>query len=228
MLGAVCDVRIPIRDVGNSNEGGNLMVAMVIWIVAIGISLGMMLMTAAADMNAMHLMLATLITSCIAACGVRDVFKSEEDNGCATGRAAILTRYIGVMWAWSAVAILITYDLVLQWDGWYAAFLFLSIGSAGSLFISSILRREAKTSEGDVRLVGLVNVMARAQFVIACLVLGMLFAGGNFADQLGSASAWASINICISTAMGFAVLNGCAIATCPAAGNSPISPAQTA
>jgi hypothetical protein len=204
------------------------MLAMVIWIVAIGVSLGLMLVTAAADMDGLHLMLASLITSCIAACGIRDVFKFEEDRNCPTGRAAILSRYIGVMWAWSAIAILITYDLVLSWDGWYIAFLILSIGAAASLFVSSILKREATTRDGDLRLVGMVDVVARAQFVISCLALGALLAGGKFSNVAGGDAAWASVNICISAAMGFAVLNGCAIATCPQAGNSRISPLHPA
>jgi hypothetical protein len=126
------------------------------------------------------------------------------------------------------VAIFITYELVLDWNGWTTAFGFLSIGAVGSLFISSILRREAQTPEGDARMVGLVNIVARAQFVIACIVLGALFAGGNFTEQVGHAASWASINICMSTAIGFAILNGCAIATCPAAASSLFSPTQTA
>jgi hypothetical protein len=208
LLAAVCDVD-PVQ------QGKTDMLAPILWIFAIGGSIGVMLVTAAAEMHGVHLLLATLIASGIAACGIRDVVTSDEQQSDVTGRAAIITRYMSVMWGWSAVSVLAIYDLVLQWDGWYVAFLLLALAAILCSFVSSILRREAQTPDGDVRLVGLVNVVARSQFVLACLVLGALLGGGRFVNEFSSAAAWAGINLCVSSAMGFAVLTGFVIATCP-------------
>jgi hypothetical protein len=191
------------------------MLAPIIWILSMGFSIGTMLVTAAAELHGLHLMFATLITSGIAACCIRDVATASADNTSVTGRASIVTRYMSVLWAWSAVAVLAIYDLVLQWDGWYVAFLFLAISAAVFSFVSSILRREAETPDGDARLVSLVNVAARVQFVLACLALGALLAGSTYSDQLGNPTAWAGVNLCISSATAFAVLTGFVIATCP-------------
>ena len=192
------------------------MLAPILWILAIGFGIGAMVVTAAADLHSLHLTLSTLISSAIAACGIRDVYTSAEDADSVTGRAAIVTRFMGVLWAWSALVTVVTYGLVLRWDSWYVAFILLSSGSGLCLFVSSILKREAATEDGDARLVGIVNIVARAQFVLACLALGALMAGGKSPVQsLGEPGAWAGLNLFISTAMGFAVLNGFVIATCP-------------
>jgi hypothetical protein len=193
------------------------MLAPIIWILAIGFGIGAMVVTAAADMHGLHMTLATLISSSIAACGIRDVFMSSEAADSVTARAAIVTRFMGVLWAWSALATAVTYGLmVLRWDSWYVAFVLLMCGAGLCLFVGSILRREAGTADGDSRLVGIVNIVARAQFVSACLAIGALIAGGKLtAQSLGEPGAWAGLNLCISTAMGFAVLNGFVIATCP-------------
>lgn len=192
------------------------MLAPIIWILAIGFGIGAMVVTAAADMQSLHMTLATLIGSSIAACGIRDVYMSSEESNSVTARAAIVTRFMGVLWAWSALVTVVTYGLVLHWDSWYIAFILLMSGSGLCLFVSSILQREAATEDGDARLVGIVNIVARAQFVLACLALGALMAGGRSPVQsFGEPGAWAGLNLFISTAMGFAVLNGFVIATCP-------------
>jgi hypothetical protein len=195
---------------------GTFMLAPIIWTLAIGFGIGAMVITAAADMHSLHMTLATLISSSIAACGIRDVYASSEQASSVTGRAAIVTRFMGVLWAWSALVTVVTYGLVLNWDSWYVAFILLISGAGLCLFVSSILQREANTADGDVRLVGIVNIVARAQFVLACLALGALMAGAKLPVQsLGEPGAWAGLNLFISTAMGFAVLNGFVIATCP-------------
>jgi hypothetical protein len=195
---------------------GMHMLAAIIWTLAIGFSVGALLVTAAADMQSTHLTLSTLVASSIAACGIRDVFISAEQVSTHTGRAAIVTRYMGVLWAWSALVTVVTYGLVLVWDAWYMTFVLLVSGAGLCLFVNAILRREAKTVDGDVRLVGIVNIVARVQFVLACLAIGALIASGRMhTNILGSPGAWAGLNICLSTAAGFAVLNGFVIATCP-------------
>jgi hypothetical protein len=180
------------------------------WMFAITIAVSGMLITAATEMYALHFAVGAITATFIAISAVRDHRLALDGGAGKVKLAAIVSRHMGMLWAWAAISTLITYQLLITWTtNWMGIFLILVMGAAACLFIANILQREADAGDPDDHLVDLVNLIAKLQFAAMCVIIGGLIAAGRFgADAFGGQNKWAAVNILLCAGIGLAVLSG--------------------
>jgi hypothetical protein len=189
---------------------------MIVWMIGIAMAGAAMVVSAAMQLYSVHFALAAIISSFIAVTAMRDHAAAASDGVGRAGLAAVISRYMGFLWAWSAVAVFLTYALVMAWTNWLGAFMVLVVGAGLCLFVARVLDAEAHAETPDAHLVGFVGLMARVQLTLTCIVVGGLLAAGRFGPEaFGGYNKWAAVNVLLCAAIGLAVLSGFAIATEP-------------
>jgi hypothetical protein len=185
------------------------------------------------DLRGTHFVLGVSIAALIGLAAVSAHRSSAEQGGGDGRRAAILARYMGLVWAWAAIAVFITYALIMvRAADWPGVVVLATIGSGICVFVSDVLERDANNGTADRRIIDLVGQLAKVQFVAACLVIGGVLKWGGLSLSARDPR-WAAFNLLASTAIGIAGLSGYAIAVLrparraePAAGPTSTGPAR--
>jgi hypothetical protein len=185
-----------------------------IWIFGIAIAVSVMILTVAAEMYALQAALSVVIASCIAASAMRD-HQLKLEAGADPGRlAAVIIRYMGVLWAWAAVAIAVTYGLLLVWaTSWIGVFVLLVVGAGLCLLVANMLDRDAEAGKTDERLVNFVSAVAKLQFILTVFLVGMLLLMSRFGIDSFAGNKWPAVNVLLSTAVGLSVIAGYTLLT---------------
>ena len=201
------------------------MLAMLIWVIGFAFSISVLALTAGGNAQSLHLTICAVIALAIAFSAAIEIGKAQSVGQSRSIIAAAVARYMGLLWAWSAVAISVTYALVLSWVNWLPIFLILMLGSSTCLFVARILDREAVAKAPDQRIINLVRFVAWSKFGATCLAIGGLLAAGKLGpDGFGGQSRWAAMNILLCTAIGLAVISGYALMSRDATRSAPTSP----
>lgn len=184
---------------------------MVFWMLGIAFSAGAMVLTVALAAHLAQFALAAIIVTFIAISAIRDY--SALDGEHPSRRAAVLARYMGMLWCWAAMSISLIYGFLMQWSAWYGVFFVLVMGAGLCLFIANVLERDAAEDALDSRMIGLVNLIAKIQFGATCVAVGGLVAFGKLSvDAFGGDAKWAAVNILLCMGLALAGLSGFAIA----------------
>ena len=114
-------------------------------------------------------------------------------------------RYIGLVWAWGGLGILVTYALILEqrWPEWKQYFLGFIVAGAGCLLFAKMLDRDAETGKDDPAVMKLGRTLIMVQLVGMLAGLISLLWDGKFPRAAGYPD-WAASNIFF--------FGGCAIA----------------
>ena len=188
------------------------MLAMLIWVVGFAISISILALTAGANLQSLHLTICAVISLAIAFSATMEMSKAQAAGQNRSQVAAAIARYMGLLWSWSAVAIAVTYALVLSWVNWLPIFMILMLGAGTCLFVARILDRESVATAPDARIISLVRFVAWSKFGATCLTIGGLLAAGKLgADGFGGQSRWAAMNIMLCTAIGLSLISGYAL-----------------
>ena len=185
---------------------------MVFWMLGIAFSAGAMVFTVALGAHLAQFALAAIIATFIAISAVRDYAALDGDH--VSRRAAVLVRYMGMLWCWAAMSVSLIYGFLMQWSAWYGVFFVLVMGSGLCLFIANVLERDANAGALDSRIIGFVDVIAKVQFGATCIAVGGLIAFGKLSvAAFGGDAKWAAVNILLCMGLALAGLSGFAIAT---------------
>jgi positive regulator of sigma E activity len=145
----------------------------------------------------------------IAVSGMRHAAVFRRADAHPSLHAAVLVRYMGMIWAWAAMTMLAIYQFLLEWPLWLGAFILLLCGALSLLFVAKVLDRDAMDMNDDPRILRLVTGITRAQFGLTCIALGGLLATGKLSvSAYGVGPAWAAVNILIATALALAIMSG--------------------
>jgi hypothetical protein len=180
---------------------------MVFWMLCIAFSAGAMVFSVALDAHLFQFALAAIIATFITISAIRDFHVAESEAP--SHRAAILIRHMGMLWCWAAMSMTLIYTFLLDWNAWRGVFFVVVLGAGLCLFIANVLDRDAAEDAHDARMVGIVDKIAKIQFLATCIAIGGLIAYGKLSvDAFGGQAKWAAVNIMLCMGMALAGLSG--------------------
>ena len=179
------------------------MSATIFWVLGIGASVAILVVTAAMKLYYVHLVVAAAVAVMVALTAFVESRAGQLDGKLSVGlQASANLRHIGLIWTWAALTTLVTYSFdILQWREWWH-FVIATIAFAGlSLFLSATLQKDAEARTVDDTMFKIARGYAMALLVTMPLVmLGLLQQGKMWrflseAGQRPGSEDWAASNI---------------------------------
>ena len=146
-----------------------------VWSFAIAFSISLMAMTAGGQIVALSVLVTATISIFFALSAVFELRNAAAARARSTELAALATRYMTLVWIWAAMAIFVTYGLILTWNGWLYCIAALLTGATvcaafASRFSDINSREEARKAMGLARTLAVIQVVA-----MVAVVLGLAF-----------------------------------------------------
>jgi hypothetical protein len=178
-----------------------------VWSFAIAFSISLMAIAAGGQITGLHVLVTATITIFFALSAVYEIRNAKAAGVRSTDLAALATRYMTLVWVWAAIAIFVTYGLILHWTGWlYCIALLLTGATVCAAFASrfSVIssRDEARKSLGLARTLAMIQVVA-----MIAVVVGLAF------DRSASSNGidWAAQSILFFGALSLLSISGYAL-----------------
>ena len=202
---------------------------MIFWTLAIAISIGLLVVTAAARGSGVEMAYAHMALSAVMALAFFLMGRREANavTGQGVNRDAavsgVVSQYMGMVWAWGALALAVTYGTgVVTWKEWPAFFVAFAALAAVSFFISQRLLTAAESSNPDTRLLAFSRYLGMALLAGTIIVmLGLLVDGKmtRFLEvQRENWQDWAANNYFFFGAAALAALSAYGLLAVPKAG----------
>lgn len=190
-----------------------MITSMIVWCLAIAVSVAILVVTAASQMFYLHMAVAAAISSFIAIAAQRANQKASEAGDSEASVAALNARYMAIVWSWGSLALFITYISVLSWKEWWQFLIAFVLAAAISIFFTFLLRREAKQDTEDPALLNLARILAIVQLAGMIAIMVGLLIDGKMQRFLGAKvhSDWAANNIFFFGALSLALISWTAI-----------------
>ena len=178
------------------------------WLFALSAAVCATILAAAAHEPTLHAVAAGLVGSVIAALAIRDHQRLQEGGAPTSAIASSTARYLGLVWAWGALALLITYTIIVdrRWPEWWQFFAGFAFAAAASLAFANMLDRDRATGRADATLVKVGRVLVQVQLVGMAAGLISLFADGKFPRDVSHPD-WAGSNIFFCGALTLAIIS---------------------
>lgn len=195
------------------------MLSIVAWMIGLGVSVAVLVIAAAAKLYLVHSALCAGIALGIALGAVRELRAAAADGQSRSHLAAHSARHMGLVWAWGALVIIITYTSVLAWREWWHFALAFIILSGLCLFFSAALKSEPSGGE-DAGMLSLARYLAIGQFAATVVTMiglltfdGRVFKiGGKMLRFLDARHTdWAANNVFLFGAIALAAISWMAI-----------------
>ena len=191
---------------------------MIFWVTSIAVSVSLLVITAAMkstnpQMAYAHMAIAAVMAIVFALVAIRDTRQLAEAGGSRAAVAAQTARFMGYVWTWGALALVISYGSgVVSWHEWLTFFVTFAILAAGSLFFSMLLQRDADQGKEDEALLKLGRYLAWAQFFgMIVVVIGLIIDGKMTRFLVPRYGDWAANNIFFFGAIALAAISAYAL-----------------
>lgn len=177
-------------DVRGCNKGEGAAV-IIFWVLIIAISVGLLVVTAAArstgvEMAYAHMGLSAVMALVFCLLAWRDaraVSAAGDQRDAAV--SGVLSQYMGLVWAWGALALAVTYGTgIVTWKEWPAFFIVFALLAAVSFFVSRRLLAAAESSAPDATLLKASRYLGMALLAGAVIVMIGLLVDGKMARFL--------------------------------------------
>lgn len=180
------------------------MASMVIWMLALAGSIGLLMVTAAGQYYALHLLIAALASFGIAIMAVRENERSIRSGAQVFALAAINARYMGLIWAWGTVALIAMYGLLLEWKEWWQFAIAFGAAAVLCLAFSNLLASGERDKVKGEKVLRISRILAIVQLVgMLVVMLGLLIDGKmDFGER-----DWAANNVFFLGAAALAVIS---------------------
>lgn len=197
-------------------------VSMVAWILAIGVSVAVLVISAAArpgdvTMAYAHLAIAAGTNILFALMAIRELTASAAAGEPRATLAAKSARSMGLVWTWAALVIFVTYGTgVLSWKEWPAHVVGLVAVGGLCLAISNILSKSSNAGGHDETMLTMARFVALAQLVgMIVLMIGFLVDGQMKRFLVERFTDWPAKNVMFFGAMALAAISGAALKLIP-------------
>ena len=188
---------------------------MVFWMLTIGVSVALLVITAAAKPSAphmayAHMLIAAVVAIVFALIAIREIRSMVSTGASRPAVAAASARYMGFVWTWGALALLITYSIgILYWNEWWHFFLAFAAAAGLSLAFARMLQRDADAGKEDETILKLARYGGIAQLVgMLIVVFGLLIDGKMTRFLVERHTDWAGNNIFFFGALALAAISG--------------------
>jgi hypothetical protein len=197
-------------------------VAMVAWMLAIGISVAALVISAAArpgnvSMAYAHLSIAAGVSILFALLAIRDLAAASAKGESRIGLSARSARYMGLVWLWAAIVIALTYGTgVMAWKEWPAHFVGLAVVGVVCLLVANSLGNTDKSSGVGDSTLSAMRALTIAQLVgMIALMIGFLVDGQMRRFLIERFTDWPAKNVIFFGAMAIAAISGAALKYIP-------------
>lgn len=184
------------------------MVSMVIWICALACGIAAVCFTAAIEAQVAHLVATALVSFGVVAMAVNDDRAAETSGASGFARAAAALRYIGILWAWSAISAYVVYAFLLDWVYWQPLVVAVFVACGLCVFMAIVLDRDAASASPDGKSLQLAEAMIKGHFGVGGLLLGMLIAGRLSEAGIGGPDRWVALNLMLCAAAALLTFSG--------------------
>lgn len=190
------------------------MASMFIWMLGIALGIAIMVISAAVGQPLMHMAAAAFIGLVIALLGIRENREQHHAGASKSAVASSTARYMGLVWVWGALALLVTYFFILKWHEWLHFFMAFAIAGALCLFIANMLGRDAEAGREDPSMMKVARYLTIAQLVgMVVTVIGLLVDGKMTRFLTPRFTDWAANNIFFFGAIALAALSANSLMT---------------
>ena len=189
------------------------MASMVIWMLGIAFSISVMIVTAAQSLYYVHMAVAALVSVVVALASFQEARAVPSGRSDLALQASSNFRYMGMVWTWGALGLLVTYSFILSWREWWQFFIGFALLAGLCLFISATLRNDAEKEASDATMFKIAYGLALF-FMIAMVITmcGLVIDGKmwRFTTRAGLRPGWqdwAANNIFFFGAMALAAIS---------------------
>lgn len=187
-------------------------------LIAVAISLVVLVLTAsmrAADVQwaYVHMAVAAATALFVAFVGIRQCRALLDKGASASAVASSNAFYMGIVWAWGALALVATYATgVLIWKEWWQFLIGFAAAAILSFYFSSALKRNAMAGREDETLLSRSRIVAKVQLVAMVItMLGLLIDGKMWRFLVVRYTDWAANDVFFFGAMAIALISGYAL-----------------
>ena len=187
---------------------------MVFWMLTIAVSVSLLVITAAARSGDVqwayvHMLISALVAICFALIAIRE-HRQMEAAGASDGElAAAQSRFMGLVWAWGALALVVTYGTgVLSWKEWPGFFAAFAVASGLAFFMSFRITASESDGAADPGLLKIARYLGWAQLVgMVIVMLGLLIDGKMVRFYTLRYTDWAANNYFFFGALALAAIS---------------------
>ena len=189
------------------------MSSMVIWMLGIGVSVAALVVTAAIKWPFVHMAVAALVSILMALSAYQETRAGVAGKVSQGELASTNMRHMGLVFAWGALAIFVTYAFaILQWREWLHFFVAFLVLAGLSLFLSATLRKDSDAKDDDETMLTVAWVFAIVVLVAMLVTMAGLLLDGKMwrfsvpAGQRPGSQDWAANNIFFFGALSLAAI----------------------
>ena len=127
------------------------MLSLVGWVFGLAFCVCATVLTAAVKGPALHITACALVALALVIVAVWDHQRLINSGAPTNAVASSTARYLGLVWAWGALAILLMYVALLdkRWPEWWQFFLGFSFAALASILFSNMLDRDRAAGRSD-------------------------------------------------------------------------------
>lgn len=156
----------------------------------------------------LHIGACAIVALAITLLAIRD-HQQLINGGAPTGAIASSTaRYLGLVWAWGALSVFVTYLFVLEkvWSEWWQFFIGFAFAAIASIAFSNLLDRDRAAGRSDPVLVKVGRILIKVQLIGMVVGIISLFVDHKFPRDVSYAD-WAGNNILFFGALAIAAIS---------------------
>lgn len=190
------------------------MSSLVIWMLGIALSAAALVLAAAQNMFYVHMCIAALISVLVALASFSEVRTAESTPAGDRRGIDISLRHMGLIWAWGAIALFVTYAFsILSWREWWQFFIVFALLAGLSLFLAATLRKDAEGGNHDDMLIKVARgfsifILGAMLITMAGLLIdGKMWRFTTIAGLRRGSQDWAGNNIFFFGALALAAIS---------------------
>jgi hypothetical protein len=139
--------------------------SMVIWMTTLTIGICSLVFAAGTGAPINYMAVTALISFAIAAIGLREIIALDKQDASLSAVSAATARYMGLVYAWGATALFVTYFFILpKWHEWPVFCGAFASVAAISLLFAATMSKDAERGKDDPTLLKIGRILTVAQF----------------------------------------------------------------
>ncbi len=140
--------------------------SLVIWMTTLTIGMCAIILSAASGAPQTYMAVTALISLAIAGIAINEQRALEDQTAAKSLISASTARYMGLVWAWGALALTITYLFILpRWHEWPTFAVGFAIVAVLCLFFAATLNNDAEKGKDDETMLRLGRYLTIAQLI---------------------------------------------------------------
>ncbi len=147
-----------------------------IWMTTLTLGVCLLILATGSGLTHQYMIVSALINFAIAAIGLRETIALDKSGAAVSAVAASTARYMGLVYAWGALALFVSYYFILpEWHEWPVFCGAFAIVAAISLLFAATMSKDAERGNDDPTLLKIGRILTIAQFAGAIIaIVGLL------------------------------------------------------